>query len=706
MTTNRTSSSSRLLIAGCALVALCLVCLLAVGAIVVYFIPIESVPPIGLRQTAPAPTVAASAASPQPQATTPPAAEPTVSSPAPQNPLSGGALPTALARESEPARPQLSFNLPGAIVQEPPPRLGTQHLEALLQADYPAHDYYEASQRLGGLDVGPRTIIAPTYQVGDQQSFYLDDRETEATLLAATEHAYFWVEDSLNLDQAAVEAAALRFEEQYYPRLEQVFGHEWRPGVDNDPHFSVLHLDYMDSETDELGHFNSGDEYPRSFLSGSNQQELVYLNMSNLTLGSDLYFGTLVHEYQHLVQWHLDANETAWLNEGLSQLAEIYVGLETADTIDYLLSPDTRLTTWDYSSEDVYAHYAATYLFCVYLWEQLGEPAIQELARHPTNGIASVDAVLQGFRPDLSLEQFMANWVAANVLDDDAAGEQYAYESLELRSVVPVSTIDFAPHEEVQTLDQFAAHYVDLGIAGTTTLYFAGDTTANFLTTNPHSGNQVWFAPTQDSINAQLTRRFDLTELDRATLSFWTWYDLKFDTDYGYVSVSADDGQTWEVLDIGNGSTGDYGTALNGRSEIQPGATKDGWVQETVALDDYTGGPLLVRFEMLTYFDSDARGWALDDISIPELDFFEDVEDPDEEWLAAGFVPVGAQLPQQWSVQLIHAGQAPEVVPLELDAFNQGQWTVDVGPEGATVAIMPLTPFATEPANYWLSVRQ
>lgn len=705
MTANRTSSRSRLLIVGCALVALCLLFLIAGGALIAYFYPIETALPPELHQTAPAPT-ALSDALPEPTVTEPPPAQPTTDTQAPQNPLSGGALPTALARENEPAKSQLAFNLPTSIVQDPVPPLALQHLNDLLQTDYPAHDYYEASQRLGRLNVGPRTISAPAYQVGDRQSFYLDERETEATLLAVTEHTYFWIEDSLNLDQATVATTAQRFEEEYYPRLEHVFGHEWRPGVDNDPHFSILHLDYMDSETDELGHFNSGDEYPRSFLSGSNQQELVYLNMSNLTLGSDLYFGTLVHEYQHLVQWHLDANETAWLNEGLSQLAEIYVGLDTADTIDYLLAPDTRLTTWSYSSEDVYAHYAATYLFCVYLWEQLGERAVQELARHPANGIASVGAVLEGFDPELSLEQFLANWVAANYLDDDAAGAQYAYETLDLRSIVPTSSVDFAPHEEVHSIDQFAAHYIDLEIAGTTTLAFAGDTTARFLATTPYSGEQVWFAPIHDSINAQLTRRFDLTDLDHATLSFWAWYDLEFDNDFAYVSVSADDGQTWQVLNLENGAAGDYGMAFNGRSETQAGAIKDGWVQESISLDDFAGAPLLVRFELLTYFDSNARGLALDDISVPELNYIDDVENPDDEWQAAGFVPVGAQLPQQWSVQLIRKGQTPEVVPLDLDAFNQGQWTLDVGSEGAVLAVMPLTPFVADPANYWLAVRQ
>ena len=37
---------------------------------------------------------------------------------------------------------------------------------------------------------------------------------------------------------------------------------------------------------------------------------MLYLNMGNLTVGEDLYYGTLVHEFQHLAQWNVDGNET------------------------------------------------------------------------------------------------------------------------------------------------------------------------------------------------------------------------------------------------------------------------------------------------------------------------------------------------------------------------------------------------------------
>ncbi|HSM56466.1 MAG TPA: hypothetical protein VK879_09965 [Candidatus Sulfomarinibacteraceae bacterium] len=688
--------------AGCLVIFICLGSLLLVGTagyIVYSDVVIRSAAtPVVAEDPAPLSTVPESDGAPLAAATVPPA---------PSNPLNSSALPTVLA-PTAPAENKSLLDLrpPASIVQDPQPERSYGHLENLLLADYPVHDVYEASKRVGRQDVGPRTVTADPYQVGDRRTFYTDGGTTEATLLAVTEHTYFWVESDLGLDQAAVAAAAERFESEYYPRLVNLFGQEWRPGMDNDPHFSVLHLNYVDSGTDELGHFNSGDEYPQTLFSGSNEQEIIYLNMGNLTLGSDLYFGTLVHEFQHLVQWYVDANETAWLNEGLSQLAEIYVGLETADTVDYLLSPGTQLNAWDSAGENIYAHYGASYLFCVYVWEQLGEAAVRELARHPANGMASVNAILEGYRPDLTLEQFVSQWTVANYLDDAAVDPAYHYEALELRRPNVQTRVKYAPFETIEHVQQFGAHYVALELEGEAILSFAGDTLTPLAPASPYGGEQMWFAPAQENVNAQLTARFDLSAVDEATLTYWTWYDLKPGLDYAYVSASVDGGATWELLAPSHSRPGDYGPAYNGRSAVLPNAEKDGWIQESVTLDEFVGQPLLVRFELLTYYDSEGHGFALDDISIPQLEYMTDAEDGADGWQASGFVQTGAVLPQRWAVQYISHDLPAEVVVLELDDFNQGRWHLDLGTEGGALAITALTPFAYEPASFWLYVEQ
>lgn len=601
----------------------------------------------------------------------------------------------------------INAQIPAEIDQRLLPARATDDLTLLFSSNYPSHDYFETAVRLGKENLGARTVTSTPHNLGDVTQFYNSSNNVDATLVAVTNHAYFWVENGLDLDPAEIRQAAERFETEFYPQIVRLFGEVWTPGIDGDPRFSVLHAQH--GASDELGRFNSEDEFPRSLYRNSNEQELIYMNMGELTLGSNLYYGTLVHEVQHLVQWYIDPSETVWLNEGLSQLAELYVGFDdTAPSIDYLEQPEIRLNSWDYDDEQVYAHYAGAYLFSVYLWEQLGDAAVQELARHPANGMASVWAILQGYQPDTTLEQFAAAWAAANYLDDENAERPYFYESLHLRQPYIAAKLEPADTslERLEEMAQFGVHYIDLSsLRGETTITFAGDTAVDLIGGPPRSGEQMWYAPGIDDMNAQLTATFDLSSVSQATLRYAVWYDLEEDYDYAYILASVDNGQTWDILRPTEYTSGEFGPAYNGRSAEEAGSI-DGWLKQTVDLSSYAGTVVQVRFEVLTDGGITERGFALDDIAIPELGYESNVDGVADGWQADGFVQIGWQIPQKWSVLLIEEGPNPTVTTLGLTPDNQGQWTLDIGKGGGVLVIMPQTAFTNETATYWLTVEQ
>jgi immune inhibitor A len=702
---NRSNKTLWAIFAGVMIFAICGICFVGMGltgAILWYRYDQAALQPTETPQTA-----VVAKATPQPLATPSPAEPetsflPTDTAPPEPTPQST-TMPTEPPATAVPAPVSLSIFPPEDINQQTIPARAHDDLDRLLATHYPVNDYFITAERLTTSKFGDRTITTPHYNLGDSQTFITDDGSIQTTLMGITEHTYFWVEDGLNYDQAEVQAIAERLENEYYPRLVNLFGQEWQPGVDNDPHFSILHL-AGESNASELGYFSSVDEYPQTLYSDSNQQEIVYLIMGNLDLGEDLYYGTLVHELQHLIQWYVDPNESTWLNEGLSQLAEIYVGLDTATPIDYTHRPETRLNTWDYETDAVDAHYSGAYLYSVYLWEQLGETAVQELSRHPANGLASVQAILQGYAPERSLVDFTADWAAANFLDNPDAGSQFHYQNLDLGRPAFEWRVKQLPQEETFTLDQFGTHYVELDVRGPITVTFAGDTTAPLINTDPRSGEQIWYAPGQDETNAHLTAAFDLTGLDSATLSFAAWYDLEEEYDYAYVSISTDGGRTWDLLVPDHNTAGEFGPSFNGRSEFENDHL-DGWVKETISLNSYAGQPVLVRFDVLTDSAISGQGFAIDDIAIPELGYQDNAETQTTEWEAEGFVQVGKQLPQQWAVQFIQPnGPSPQVTRLMLNDLNQGQWQLNVDKGGGVLAITPLTPYVDSPANYWLKI--
>lgn len=675
---------------GCLIIAICMACVAALsfGGLVYYFYTEETavIPPIEVVEATAVPT-------PKQPATVEilPSATPF---PAPE------VTPT----KAEVAVPQPAFTAPNEIVQLPISDDAFADLDRLYETNYPAQDYFETANRLGKYDLAARTVDAPVYEVGETQTFHVDEGEITAVLMAAIGSTYFWVDERLDYNQADVTAAAERLMDEYYPRLNNLFGQEWQPGVDNDPHFSILHLS-GEADSSELGYFSDTDEYPRELYSESNEEELVNLIMGPLEFGEELYYGTMVHEIQHLIQWSMDSNETTWLNEGLSQLAEIYMGLETADTYDYLRQPDIRLNSWDYEDDVIDAHYAGAYLYAVYLWEQLGEDAIQELSRHPANGMAGIRVVVAGYDQTRDLTQFTADWAAANYLDNPAAGPNYYYRSLDFGRPDLELRLDEANLDEIKELNPFGVHYIDLDYRGESTVTFAGDTLVNLIDSPPRSGRQMWFAPAQNDSSLQLTAAFDLSELNRATLKFSTWFDLEEDYDFAYLSISTDNGQTWDVLDPDGARVGEFGPAFNGRSADRNN-NQDGWLKEAISLNSYVGQTVMIRFEVLTDSAVTGKGFALDDISIPELGYNSDIEGGNDGWQANGFLQTGWQIPQQWAVQIIEDGPNPTVTRLPLNEFNQGQWPITVGKGGSVLVITPLTPFTADFATYWLQVNE
>jgi immune inhibitor A len=74
------------------------------------------------------------------------------------------------------------------------------------------------------------------------------------------------------------------------------------------------------------------------------------------------------------------------------------------------------------------------------------------------------------------------------------------------------------------------------------------------LSETPRSGQCAWWSNQADESLTTLTRRFDLSEVEQATLTYWTWYDIEPHFDYAVVEVSADGGQDWHILSTPSGT--------------------------------------------------------------------------------------------------------------------------------------------------------
>jgi hypothetical protein len=72
-------------------------------------------------------------------------------------------------------------------------------------------------------------------------------------------------------DQVALNDLVDVFENHIYATDRRVFGSEWLPGVDNDPHLHILYTRGLGGST--AGYFSSADEYPSRAHKYSNAKE-------------------------------------------------------------------------------------------------------------------------------------------------------------------------------------------------------------------------------------------------------------------------------------------------------------------------------------------------------------------------------------------------------------------------------------------------
>lgn len=130
------------------------------------------------------------------------------------------------------------------------------------------------------------------------------------------------------------------------------------------------------------------------------------------------------------------------------------------------------------------------------------------------------------------------------------------------------------------------------------------------------------------------------------------------------------------------------------------------WVQHQIDLTPFVGGEVLVRFDYVTDQALSLDGWALDDVGIPEIGFFDDMEAPNAAWNAEGWVRINNVVPQDYIVQLIEMGATPNVTRLMMSADeNRGQWTVNLeANDTAVLVVSGASRITRQAAPYILSV--
>ena len=477
------------------------------------------------------------------------------------------------------------------------------------------------------------------------------------------------------------------FDGNIYPTVSTYFGAPLPRGDEGQKTwilvFNIRDEAYYDcTETTYIAGYFSASE------SATNNKNIMHIDSYDWANRNDansarpfLYEGVFAHEFEHLVHFDIDPDEPSWVDEGLADLAGYLSGYgHSAGHIAYYMvyHPFTALTFWGGGLES----YGASYLFQLYLYEKFGgAPFISALVQEQANGIDGIENTLAAFDYTESFDEIFDDWTIANYLDDTRVNNRYGYDTLVVGTIdtwgysieyalqnfwvgdpFPVS-LGFNSSDLFGAPMPYTAHYYRFG--GEPTLRTALDG-SEFAGTPAHSGAYEWYS----DMDAWAWRSFYQTfniPAGGATLNFYTFFEIEQDWDYGYVEVHDLDTDEWYTLDAAgtvntvahaqdnpNTPTGrettDYEAA--GRWHAFTGYS-GGWIPVSMDLSAFAGHTIDLYFTSWQDGAFTLQMMYVDDISIPEVGFYDDVEAGADGWTTTGWYRTTGILPNDWQATLI-----------------------------------------------------
>lgn len=495
------------------------------------------------------------------------------------------------------------------------------------------------------------------------------------TLRSVGENVEIWVANNLSfpvgdprptpvITQEQVDKLRDEFDSNIYPKATAFFGVPDMLDGSNSPLPEMLNwpADYYAGDkvimlVDNIIDDNySNPSYP-FFVAGFFWQTLEnYIDRNIITIDTNswetrlesTFYGTTIHELQHLIHADNDGYEESWINEGMSTFSEYLGGYGHDDgSINFYLDhPENSLVSWDehvnaITGPETIADYGQVYLFTLYMNDKLGRDFIRDLALNEKQGINSLNEVLNDHGSNLDFTKLYQNFITALVLDSDRVGNGlYNFDSIDLRDLI----VDKVGTKRDMTVNfEKAVTYEKAGVPAwggdfkslefedkIRTISFDG---VDFLpipwksVADPlGSNNMVLWGNEGDEADNAIIFEADLTGLNSATLKFDNYVQIEEQWDFGMVQVSTDGGKTWTSLANENTRTDVVEEGYPRIKENMPGFTGyyDGWQKETFDLTPYAGNKILVSFRYLTDWGYNDPGWYIDNIEIPEIGLISD----------------------------------------------------------------------------------
>ena len=290
-------------------------------------------------------------------------------------------------------------------------------------------------------EIGDGATIATSFNVGDTHTFQINSTycplpstSVQFKVLTKGEHCYIWTPTSTaanvypldQIDESFGDMAAAEFDSKF-DLMQSSFGNHSN-GTNGDGRLNILYYNIDDGwqpgEGYVAGFFSASDLYYNGMpILNIDTYPGVYYERVNGEIIIDLEstYGTMVHEYQHLIN-HSEGGSDTWINECMSAAAEeiCYPGSSVVSRIqswlnyrfstnnDWLNPPTEHEYTSAYSlhkgysmyswsnylnTNDLLALYAQVSFFAQYIYTQHGNTTFRSLLEKLTDGYSFPNAL-------------------------------------------------------------------------------------------------------------------------------------------------------------------------------------------------------------------------------------------------------------------------------------------------------------------------
>ena len=374
----------------------------------------------------------------------------------------------------------------------------------------------------------------------------------------------------------------------------------------------------------------------------------------NATARPFLYEGVFAHEYQHLLENYVDANETNWVNEGLSDHAAVITGYvdpslsvsqigfegavqcflgflnqnTPANPIPDEGGPENSLTLWgdqtDFESE-ILCDYGAALIAMEYFAGRFGTDFMRGFHLGAPNGLDSLAELLSGLAGGLKPLDVVGSW-ATMVAVDAALDGGFSLEggnAPDFSAPALNASIDWDNDQafagpgvppngsDYVRLRNDADAYLSAGeVEGLT---FDGATQLPKLRVEwevdnnpPGPGRRkALYSGRGDNLDRSIARR---VRVGRGNLEFDTLYDTEVGYDYAYVQVSTNGGKRYRSVRCTDSVNAPLGPGFEGSSR--------GFVHQECDLSAYSGERVLLAFRYVTDGAVIEQGIWVDDVTL------------------------------------------------------------------------------------------